>query len=164
MNRKHGFLMVSITAVLGLSLLFGLGACSSSDDNSSSGTVTYNVVLTGAQEVPPVATAATGNATLVIDLGTGSVTGSASFSNLSTPSTGSHIHQAAAGVNGAVIVPLAGGEGQTTGVYTVPAGSALTAAQITALKANGLYLNVHSTRNPGGEIRGQITTPPGITY
>jgi len=166
MKRKSGFLLYSLTAALGFSLLIGLGACSSSDDNSSnSGPITYNVVLTGAAEVPPVATAATGTATFVIDLGTGVVTGSVNFSNLSTASTGAHIHQAPAGVNGGVIVPLAGGEGLTTGVYRVPANSVpLTAAQITALKANGLYVNVHSLKNPGGEIRGQITVPPGITY
>jgi len=166
MNRKRGSLMFSLTAALGLTLILGMGACSSSDDNSnSSGIVTYNVTLRGAEEVPPVVTAATGTATFTVDLGSGVVTGSATFSNLSTPSSGAHIHQAPAGVIGGVILPLAGGDGVRSGTYTVPPNAVpLTPAQINALKANGLYVNVHSVQNPGGEIRGQITTPPGITY
>lgn len=165
MNRKQGTLIFSLTAALGFALLLGLGACSSDDSTSADGnTITYNVALSGAQEVPPVSTAATGSATFVVDLATGAVSGSVTFANLSSNSTGAHIHQGAAGTNGGVIVPLAGGENRTTGVYTVPAGSTYTAAQIAALKTNGLYVNVHTTVHPGGEIRGQINTPAGVTY
>jgi hypothetical protein len=32
----------------------------------------------------------------------------------------------------------------------------LTAAQQTSLKANMLYVNIHTAANPGGEIRGQL--------
>lgn len=166
MNRTRGTLMISLSAVLGLALLVGLGGCSSSDSGTSADgtTVTYTVALSGAQEVPPVVTGASGSATFVVDLSTGAVSGSVTFTGLSSNATAAHIHQAAAGVNGAVIVPLAGGEGLTAGVFNVPAGSVYTAAQLTALKTNGLYVNVHSVTNPGGEIRGQITTPPGVTY
>lgn len=167
MNKRSRSLWCSLTAAFGIVSLIGMGACSSSSSSSSADStpITYNVALSGAQEVPPVATGATGSATFVVDLGTGAITGSVTFNNLSTPATGAHIHQAAAGINGGVIVPLAGGDGATSGVYNVPANAVpLTAAQITALKANGLYVNVHSVRNAGGEIRGQITVPPGVTY
>ena len=39
----------------------------------------------------------------------------------------------------------------------VPANSVLTDAQIARLKAGGFYINVHTTLNPAGEIRGQLT-------
>jgi hypothetical protein len=38
----------------------------------------------------------------------------------------------------------------------VPDGRKLTQAQIDALKAGNLYVNVHSDGNKGGEIRGQL--------
>ena len=43
-----------------------------------------------------------------------------------------------------------------SGTWGVPAGTVLTEAQAAAFGAGGLYLNAHSTANPGGEIRGQI--------
>ncbi len=119
-------------------------------------TVTIITTLSGAQEVPPVVTAGTGTATLTFDLNTGAVSGSVTFTGLSAPATAAHIHEAAAGVNGPVIIPLAGGAGATAGTFTVPAGTFLTAAQIVALRADGLYVNIHTANNPGGEIRGQI--------
>ena len=67
--------------------------------------------------------------------------------------TAAHIHQAAAGVSGPVIVPLAE---TSPGVWSVPAGITLTEAQVDALNAGGLYFNAHTVINPGGEIRGQI--------
>ena len=64
-----------------------------------------------------------------------------------------HIHVGAAGVNGPVIIPLAGGPG---GVWSVPPGAKLTAEQMEAYKAGGLYVNLHSAEPKGGEIRTQL--------
>jgi hypothetical protein len=69
--------------------------------------------------------------------------------------TAAHIHQAAVGVAGPVIVTLAGGPSVWTG--TSPA---LTAAQVLSLQTLGLYVNVHSSAFPGGEIRGQLEGRP----
>jgi hypothetical protein len=54
---------------------------------------------------------------------------------------------------------LRGGAGATAGIWSVPAGTFLTAAQLTALKVGSLYVNVHTVNNPAGEIRGQIEIP-----
>jgi len=120
------------------------------------GTITLSVALSGAQEVPPVVTPATATAALTVNLDTGAISGSVAFSGLSSNATAAHIHQGAAGVNGPVIVPLEGGAGATAGTWTVPAGTFLTGPQLAALKTNGLYFNIHTATNAGGEIRGQI--------
>jgi hypothetical protein len=44
-------------------------------------------------------------------------------------------------------------EGDT---YKVPAGAKFSEAQMATFKTGGLYINVHSAANPGGEVRGQL--------
>ena len=107
------------------------------------------VTLSGANEVPPVTTAASGGGTITIGAD-GSVSGSVSTKGI--VSTKAHIHLAAPGKNGPVIVPLTK-DGDT---YKVPAGAKLTEAQMASFKAGDLYINVHSAAHPGGEIRGQL--------
>jgi hypothetical protein len=107
------------------------------------------VTLSGANEVPPVTTSASGGGTITVG-DDGSVSGSVSSTGVA--GTAAHIHEGAAGTNGAVIVPLAK-DGDT---YKVPAGAKLTEAQMASFKAGNLYVNVHSAANPGGEIRGQL--------
>jgi len=107
------------------------------------------VNLSGANEVPPVTTAASGGGTITVG-DDGSVSGSVSTTGVA--GTAAHIHEGAAGKNGPVIVPLTK-EGDT---YKVPASAKLTEAQMASFKAGNLYVNVHSAANPGGEIRGQL--------
>jgi hypothetical protein len=77
------------------------------------------------------------------------------FKNLSGPATAAHIHTAPRGVAGPVTVPLCGPcTSPATGTAT------LTAAQVTDLLARKQYANVHTAKNPAGEIRGQITKAP----
>lgn len=107
--------------------------------------------LTGAEEVPPTGSAATGTGTLVIDPATRATTGSITVTGM--PTIAAHVHQAAPGVNGPIIVPLNDTGG---GVWAVPAGTRLTADQFRAFKQGNLYYNAHSALFPNGEIRGQI--------
>jgi hypothetical protein len=106
--------------------------------------------LSGANEVPAVTTTATGNATVDIKSDR-SVTASVTVSGM-TP-TAAHIHEAAAGANGPVIVPFTK-TGDNT--FAAAAGAKLTDAQYESYKQGKLYVNVHSAKNPGGEIRGQL--------
>lgn len=107
------------------------------------------VTLSGANEVPPVTTSATGEGTISI-ADDGTVSGSVTTKGM--PGTAAHIHLAAAGQNGPVIVPFTK-DGDT---YKASAGAKLNADQMKAFKAGDLYFNVHSAANPGGEIRGQL--------
>jgi hypothetical protein len=106
--------------------------------------------LTGAQEVPPVSTTASGRSTIAV-ASDRSVSGSVIVSGVEA--TAAHIHQGAMGANGPVIVPLAKTSATT---FSVPAGAKLTDAQYVALQEGKLYINVHSAAHPGGEIRLQM--------
>jgi hypothetical protein len=106
--------------------------------------------LTGAQEVPPVSTAASGRSTITV-ASDRSVSGAIVVTGMEP--TAAHIHQGAMGANGPVILPLAKTAPTT---FSVPIGAKLTDAQYAALKEGKLYLNVHSAAHPGGEIRLQM--------
>ena len=109
-----------------------------------------NVMLSGAQEVPPVTTSATGSGTVTIG-DDKSVSGS--ITTTGVMGTAAHIHEAPAGKNGPVIVPMTK---RGDNMWTFAPGAKLTDAQMESLKAGNLYINVHSDANKGGEIRGQL--------
>ena len=108
------------------------------------------VMLAGDQEVPAVTTAAKGSGTVMVgdDM---SVKGSITTTGITA--TAAHIHMAAAGKNGPVIVPMvkSGDSG-----WTFAPDAKMNADQMKAFKAGETYINVHSAANPGGEIRGQL--------
>ena len=109
------------------------------------------VTLAGDQEVPPVKTEATGTGT--ISIGDDKAV-SGSITTKGIKGSAAHIHEAPAGKNGGVIVPLA--KGPTDGTWDVPQGAKLSDAQLASFKAGNLYVNVHSAAHPDGEIRGQL--------
>ncbi len=105
--------------------------------------------LSGANEVPPVTTSATGEGRISI-AESGAVSGSVTTKGIQ--GTAAHIHVGAAGKNGPVAVPFTK-DGDT---FKAPAGAMLNAEQMKAFKAGDLYVNVHSAAHPDGEIRGQL--------
>lgn len=114
----------------------------------------YTANLQGAQEVPVSVTSATGYARVTLNEAAGTITWTVVFNGLSSAQTASHIHgPAAIGVNIGVAINF-GSVGGTSG--TISGTSAITPTQITQLKSHLMYVNVHSTNFPGGEIRGQL--------
>ena len=106
--------------------------------------------LSGAQEVPPVTTAATGAGDITV-AADGAVSGSVKTTGVA--GTMAHIHVAPMGKNGPVIIPLTqGGDG----VWSVPAGARLNPEQMKSYQAGDLYVNVHSDAHKGGEVRAQM--------
>lgn len=121
--------------------------------------VQYEAILSGLGENPPNASPATGLAQFDFDTLTNTLTlTTGTFSGLLAPATAGHIHTGPAGVNGPVIIPFTTTPA-TSGVFTMPA-TVLTAGQVTALTTAGLYVNIHTSVFPGGEIRGQIMLVP----
>ncbi len=108
------------------------------------------VTLSGDQEVPPVTTSASGNGTITVG-DDKSVSGSVTTSGIA--GMAAHIHEAPAGKNGPVAVPLTK---TSDNVWSVPPGAKLNDAQFKSYKAGNLYVNVHSEAHKDGEIRGQL--------
>jgi CHRD domain len=86
---------------------------------------------------------------------TGVITWRLTFSKLSGHAIAAHIHSGARGKAGPVIVPLcapcrSGAHGRAT----------VNASVLNALESGRTYVNVHTTRNPAGEIRGQLAVVP----
>jgi hypothetical protein len=142
---------VTRIAAIGITA-FALSSCATYSDNMPSwmpGSNAISVKLSGAEEVPPVNASGSGEGSIRV-AEDGSVSGSVTTTGVQ--GTMAHIHQGAKGTNGPVIVPLT----KNGDTYTVPAGAKLNAAQMSALKAGNLYVNVHTNANKGGEVRGQL--------
>jgi len=129
------------------------------------------VPLTGAEVVPAVQSAASGTCTLLLEAGP-----SGSF-NISyelevkdvVDVTAAHIHLGPKGAEGPVIVPLFTGPAKTGSFSGLLAQGTITEKDLTgpmqgktfqelagAVLTGQTYVNVHTVKNPNGEIRGQI--------
>jgi hypothetical protein len=115
---------------------------------------TFTAYLSGAQEVPAVATTATGYGRVFVNTDTMTYTFTVVFNGLAGTQNNAHIHAPAAiGANAAVTINF-GIVGGTSG--TISGSGSITATQLNQLRAHQGYINVHSTAFPGGEIRGQL--------
>ena len=138
--------------------------------------------LSGFQEVPPISTTGTGRFRLQIDANAEEMRYTLAWSRLENPAQQAHIHFGQRFVNGGISVflcsnltepaPPAGTqpcpttpEGQIEGVIRPsnvigPAGQGIEPGAfrelVRAIAVGHTYVNVHTTRFPGGEIRGQI--------
>ncbi|HWQ13225.1 MAG TPA: CHRD domain-containing protein [Roseiflexaceae bacterium] len=114
----------------------------------------FTAQLSGGSEVPPViGTGAEGVGTFTLSADRTALSYRISFSGLSSGQTGAHIHSGAIGTDGDIVFPLANGS-PISGTLT------LTDTQTSDLLTGLYYVNVHTTTNPGGEIRGQIAPTP----
>ena len=152
MRRKRLALIAAAVALMAVP-----GAVSAVDPTQPA----YGGPLTGAQEVPAVATTATGQGTAVISADGSTITYIVTYGGLSGTANAAHIHTGAAGVAGGVILPLAVGPSPMSGTLTAAdfsaSGAVTTFAQaVAAIRAGTTYFNLHTSANPGGEIRGQI--------
>jgi len=167
-----------ITAA-GLTTVLALSGYTASGADDDRGPNHVKATLEGFQEVPAVSTTGHGTFDARIDDGAQTITWELSFAGLEghlVPNgvvTASHIHFGQRGVNGGVAAFFCGGggkppcptEGTLTGVITPadivgPAGQGIEAGSfdelVRAIRAGKTYVNVHTTRWPGGEIRGQV--------
>ncbi|HLP38399.1 CHRD domain-containing protein [Lacibacter sp.] len=112
-----------------------------------------DIMLSGANEVPAVNTSATGMAQLRLtaDKKLYSVI---TVSNLAAGDAllFAHLHNGAVGVNGAIVLGIAGSASD----FAVNKVYALTDAIYNSIKSDAMYVNAHSTLYAGGVVRGQI--------
>ena len=130
-------------------------------------------LLSGANERPsPAATPATGSATVTFVSLTNTLSYSITFSDLTGAPGAGHIHVGGVNDVGPVIFPLSNLPAATSGTFA----GTLTAANliprpaagintfsdaVAAIAAGNAYVNLHTARFPGGEIRGQLPAAPG---
>jgi hypothetical protein len=175
---------VTVFALALLAIGYGCGKSTPSSPSGPTGstsTTTFNVPLSPAAEVPPIANAestASGNATIKLNLtkdGSGNViAATADFTvtgnnfQPSTTITLAHIHPGAVGVNGGIVVNTGLSSGQapvSNGSMSftkneIPVSPDL-AQSILANPAN-YYFNVHTAANPSGVMRGQLNGVTGV--
>jgi len=117
----------------------------------------FQASLDGAQD--SVVTPGTGFATVTLDDSTDTLSWNLSFSGLLAGSTAAHFHKGAVGIAGPVVVPITIPTG-VTAANGIMGSAVITAPQVVDLEAGLWYINVHTTLNPGGEIRGQVLPVP----
>jgi len=152
----------------------------------SQGFKSIKELLVGYEEVPSVSTTGSGEFDARINTAANEITYTLKYSDLEGAVQQAHIHLGQAGVNGGITVFLCSNLGNgPAGTQPCPAPPAtitgtITAADVSpnipatqaarnqglntgefdeflaALRAGALYVNVHSTTWPGGEIRSQI--------
>jgi hypothetical protein len=164
--------------VLGLAATFcACGSDSTTGPSNNQNVAVFTVNMLASNEVPPTTGAeadARGTATITFNLtrdGSGNVTAANATFDVTMsgfPSTSviniAHIHPGAAGATGGVLVSTTLAPGQVTlnsngsAQFTktnisVP----VTDAQAIMANPSGYYFNVHTTANPTGAIRGQLS-------
>ena len=110
--------------------------------------------LTGAAEIPPVTTTASGKVNVSV---LPNRTVSCTIDVTGMAPTMAHIHEGAVGKNGPPIIILVK---KSDEVFTAPADAKLSEAQYISYLAGNLYVNVHSEAHPNGEIRAQLPGKP----
>ena len=145
--------MFSKAALLGVLLVVA---------GSTYGQTTFNVVLTGPEEVTPQGGDPDGFAsgTVTLNGATNTATWNIVYGNLD-PVSDSHIHIGGFGVGGNVVIPF--GTQNTSGNPNTLSGSVVD-PDVSAVLANpaGYYVNVHTSVYPAGAVRGQVPEPAAL--
>jgi len=125
--------------------------------------------LQGGEEVPALLTGAVGTADIVVDPDNRELTVTLRIFNLPTGSTAGHIHVGSKGVAGPVVLDFpipAGRTGDVELSFRASRSSLRPRPEIgiqtiddliQTIAAGGAYVNIHTSQNPAGEIRGQLT-------
>lgn len=116
-------------------------------------TIHLKADLKATAEVPPKDSAGTGTLTATLDTETNDFTYHVEFSGLTGPVVAAHFHgPAAAGVNAKPQLPIKG----SPITSPIDGKATVTPEQAKELLAGKWYFNLHTSANPGGEIRGQV--------
>ena len=128
----------------------------------------FDAMLDEAQETTPVTgnNDGIGEATMKLNYTFDTLWYHAQMNDLSGPITAAHFHKGEAGTSGGVVmgIPSANINGNViSGMIT---GTALADTFLEDMLSGAIYLNIHTTMNPNGEVRGQVyrTFREGYTY
>jgi hypothetical protein len=119
----------------------------------------FSTPMTGAEEVPgPGDPDGQGFVSLELNPGQEQICFHILVSNITLPATGAHIHEAASGVAGPVVVPLTppGADGISSGCVGPEAGADREEILEIIQEPEEYYVNVHNSDFPAGAVRGQL--------
>jgi hypothetical protein len=171
MRRRTGLTLVaSISGAVAVLAVGSYATAQSGKSNVSTGPMSG--YLEGAPG-GPVSSAANGSFEATIDDAASEIDFTLTFADLEAPVLFAHIHFGQRSVNGGVAAFLCGGGGKpacpqsgtVSGTIVPadvvgPAGQGIAAGEfgelVAAIRAGRTYANVHSTKFPAGEVRGQI--------
>lgn len=136
---------------------------------ASAQTITLTTTMNGGEETPVLNTGMVGTAEVSVDVANREIVVNLSVFNTPTATTAGHIHVGPAGIAGPVILNFPAGVVGRTGDFAMsfrlgqrdfvarPAAGINTIDDaIQAIVHGNSYVNIHTTQNPGGEIRGQL--------
>ncbi|MFC5497371.1 CHRD domain-containing protein [Caenimonas terrae] len=148
MLNRHTFLRTALAAGLVTLTLAGCGQMRPSQKIQI-----FETTMSGSQEVPPNTSSGSGMAEVQFNENANRLTWKITYTGLTGPASAGHIHgPAPMGQNAGVVVPFPG----DLNAQPVTGEATLTPAQYADLAAGLYYVNLHSARFPGGEIRGQL--------
>lgn len=156
-------LFITRQAILILLLITATISCKKNDDPEPDQTKKVTVQMSGANEVPAVSTTGTGTAQISYDPDTKMITYQLvwQLGLASATTTNMHFHGAEDGSDLKSSPPTIGITGFSTASSGTLSGTtrALTSTEEAQLLAGKWYVNIHSSTNPGGELRGNIKFP-----
>jgi hypothetical protein len=179
-SSKQKILAVSaLVAALGFAMIISMVGLNNNNNLNAIPSVAFaqqqqqqkfTAKMTGSEEVPPKNTKATGTADFTFSPDGKTLSYKVSVNNINSV-TMAHIHSGKKGVNGPVVVTLFHSPSKPTGpINGVLSQGSATATNlegplkgkqmsdlVTLIKSGQTYANVHTTQNPKGEIRGQIS-------
>jgi hypothetical protein len=148
---------VSIRRLLGLLLALMLLAMlpgTVAATGTHGGTTFLATIMTGAEEAPgPGDADGIGSVVLALKPSTGTVCWAYAVRRVE-PITAAHIHIAAPGAPGPVVVPLGASGNRSFSIGCTTVAPALVAAIVA--DPDAYYVNVHNAPFPGGALRGQL--------
>jgi CHRD domain-containing protein len=139
---------------------------------ASAQVVVATATLGSGEETPILLSGAAGTAEVAIDTTAKEFAVTLRIFNIPTTTTAGHIHVGAKGIAGPVVIDfpaIAGRLGDFVTAFRVGEASFRpnaaiginTIDDVIQAVANGnAYVNIHTTTNPGGEIRGQLVPKP----
>ena len=125
----------------------------------------FNAHLTANHSVPP--RQSTGYGHIIAEVLDSTLRISGTIDGLMGEIDTMHIHMGMAGINGPAILPLKASistDGTSAQLTAFENTFKLTAAQLDTLNDRGLYINVHTSLFPNGEVRGQIVPDADAYY
>ena len=139
--------------VLGLGMALMSSVASIASSSAFADTVALQANLQPSSEVPPHVSKGHGALKATFDTSTNELQWTVTYSGLTGPATMAHFHgPAPVGQNAKVQVPIPMDQLPSP----IKGEAKLTEAQANDLLGGQYYFNIHTAKNPGGEIRGQV--------